>query len=99
MALAIQDLAVNPQPVTVLGSITFYLTAQATLTVDIRNASGVIVRTLAQGLPFPASSQNFTWDRKDAKGRKVKSGTYSVRVNALGLDNLAIVQAQAFSVQ
>jgi hypothetical protein len=81
--LAITGPTVSPSPVTNGGTVTWSLSAPATVSVGIRNASGAVVRTLVSSTSETAGSQSATWDRKDARGHRVASGSYVARVDAI----------------
>lgn len=82
-ALQVRDLAVTPTPVTKRAEVSFELTAGADVRVAIHDAGGALIRTLADG-PRAAGRSVIAWDRKDDRGRRVRAGTYVVRVDATG---------------
>jgi len=89
--------SVNPTPVTKSGTVSTSISAGAKVTVEIRNASGALVRTLLSSATEPAGSLSVKWDRKDALGRRVKSGTYTAAVSATG-DGGSASASSAFRV-
>lgn len=83
-ALSISGLTVNPTHVRKSGIVSFELSSAATVTVEIRDASGSVVRTLLSGASMSAESVSTTWDRTYANGRRAKTGSYSAAVTATG---------------
>lgn len=81
VALAVEDLQVNPQKATKTATIGFELSKAASVVVEVRTTVGQLVRVVADGAR-PAGRVAETWDRTDAKGRRVKSGTYVAVVTA-----------------
>jgi flagellar hook assembly protein FlgD len=53
----------------------------AVVTVNVLNSSGSVVRCLLSNVSANGSV-SAKWDRKDASGHRVKSGTYTVKVSA-----------------
>jgi hypothetical protein len=71
--------------------IAFTLTRDATIRVTVETRSGGILRTVASG-PRPAGGVTVRWNGRDGRGKKVRRGTYVVRVSAtspLGLTQLS----------
>ena len=71
-------------------SISFVLTRDATIRVTVETRWGEILRTVAAG-PHPAGAVTVKWNGRDGRGKRVRSGTYVVRVAAtspLGLSQL-----------
>jgi hypothetical protein len=81
--LTVTALSVSPVPVTKSGTVGFSLSAPASVTVTILDSTGAPVRTLLSSASKPAGAATVTWDRKDASGRKVRSGTYAASVQAV----------------
>ncbi|WP_243358695.1 flagellar hook assembly protein FlgD [Fundidesulfovibrio terrae] len=59
--------------------------AASSVTVNIMDANGNIIRSVSQGAQA-AGSQSFQWDGKDSNGNLVPDGTYSTGVTTLGSD-------------
>lgn len=89
---------VNPTPVSKSGTISSSVSVAASVTVQVRDSSGAVVRTLLAGVSRPAGSLSATWDRKDAAGARVKAGTYTAVVQASANGTTGSASA-AFSVQ
>jgi hypothetical protein len=73
-------------------TIGFTLTRDATIRVTVERRSGGILRTVAKG-PRAAGNVTVRWNGRDGRGKKVRRGTYVVRVSAtseLGLSQLSI---------
>jgi hypothetical protein len=68
-----------PNPFNPTTSIAFELPAAAHVTLSIYDASGRVVRTLAEG-GLPAGVHRFDWDSRDANGRELSSGVYFCRL-------------------
>ena len=81
-ALDVSGLAVNPSTVKTSGTVSFTLSAPATVTVRIVDAKGATVRTLLQAAPRDGGSVSTVWDRLTDAGRKAGRGTYTARVEA-----------------
>ena len=72
-------------------TVAFTLTRDASVRVTIETRSGGILRTVAKG-PRPAGPVTVRWNGRDGRGKKLRRGTYVVRVSAtseLGLTQLA----------
>jgi hypothetical protein len=96
--LAITGLGVNPSPVTKSGKIGFSISMAGTVTVQILDSSGTVVRTLLADAQRPAGTVSTTWDRKDSRGRRVAAGTYRAAVRAVATGGPDAVASQSFSV-
>lgn len=59
--------------------------AATSVTVNIMDSNGNIVRSVSQGAQA-AGSQTFQWDGKDSNGNLVPDGTYSTGVTTMGAD-------------
>jgi hypothetical protein len=73
-------------------TIGFTLTRDAKIRVTIEKRTGGILRTVAKGAR-PAGTVTVRWNGRDGRGKKVRRGTYVVRVSAtseLGLSQLSI---------
>lgn len=81
-ALAVSGLAMNPTTVTKSGTASFQLSTGASVTVEVWDSAGRLVRTLLAAAPEDAGSVSITWDRKDSSGRRAKAGTYTAVVTA-----------------
>ncbi len=71
-------------------SISFVLTRDATVRATVETRWGGILRTVATG-PRPAGPVTVNWNGRDGRGKRVRHGTYVVRVAAtspLGLSQL-----------
>lgn len=63
-------------------TIGFALTAPATTTIRIRNATGQIVRRVETDVARGEGSHSFTWDGRDDEGATVPDGTYEYTIDA-----------------
>jgi len=69
----------------------FTLTRDATIRVTVETRSGGILRTVARG-PRPAGNVSVRWNGRDGRNKRVRRGTYVVKVSAtstLGLTQLS----------
>jgi hypothetical protein len=89
---------VSPTPVVRSATVTSSLSTAAAVTIEIRDAGGALVRTLLTSAARAAGSVSAGWDRKDAAGRKVRSGSYSADVRAVASDGRSARSATTFKV-
>jgi flagellar hook assembly protein FlgD len=87
--LAVQRLGTSPAVVTPNGdgvsettSVSFVLTTAATVTAEVLNGSGAVVRRLANGRSLGAGAHRLRWDGRDSSGAMVHDGVYSIVVTA-----------------
>jgi flagellar hook assembly protein FlgD len=87
--LALERLRASPAALTPNGdgvgestSISFVLTASASVTADVVNGSGTRVRRLANARAFDAGTRHLHWDGRDAAGSLVPDGDYTLEVTA-----------------
>jgi flagellar hook assembly protein FlgD len=87
--LALERLRVSPRTVTPNGdgigestAISFFLTANASVTADVVDGSGTRVRRLANTRSFDAGTRHLHWDARDGAGSLVPDGNYSLEVTA-----------------
>jgi flagellar hook assembly protein FlgD len=88
--LAVRRLAAAPQALTPNGdgagestTISFWLTTAASVTAEVVNGSGSVVRRLASSRSFPAGKVSLAWDARDGGGQLVPDGHYSVEISAV----------------
>jgi FlgD Ig-like domain len=79
--LAISDLSASPQSFKKQTSITYRLTAGASVAAVVLDSKGVVVRNLLDATVY-AGGNSVTWNRTDDAGRRVPNGTYVVRIAA-----------------
>jgi flagellar hook assembly protein FlgD len=60
--------------------ITYALAAPATVSADILNLSGALIRTISTGTLSPAGISTLVWDGRNASGSAVPAGLYLVRL-------------------
>jgi hypothetical protein len=97
-ALSVSGLAMSPAPVKTGGTASFSLSAPATVTLVVRDAKGNLVRTLLSSVPEQAGAITASWDRKNAASQRVKSGTYTLVVDAADASGSHVTASAAFSV-
>jgi hypothetical protein len=98
VAPTVTALAMNPDPVKSMGTAGFTLSAPASVTTRILTSGGTLVRTLLGGVAKPAGSVQASWDRLDAKGRRVGRGTYRVQVDVVDGAGRSATASRTFSV-
>ena len=64
------------------GTVSFSLSVSASVTVTITTSAGPPCARCCQARRAPGRRAS-TWDRKNAKGQRVKAGTYKATVNAV----------------
>jgi hypothetical protein len=97
-APSVTGLAMNPNTVKTSGTASFNLSIAAKVTVSIRDAKGALVRTLLSGANRGAGNATASWDRTNARGQRVKGGTYSVLVEAVAADGRSTSASSSFKV-
>ena len=73
-----------PNPFAASTAIRFSLPAPGNVELRVFDVSGRLVRTLAHGERREAGPQQVVWDGTDSRGKRVTSGVYFYRVDALG---------------
>jgi flagellar hook assembly protein FlgD len=63
-------------------AIAFSLSIAANVTVQVVNATGALVRSLASSRAFPAGRSTLVWEGRDGSGHLVSDARYTVRVVA-----------------
>jgi flagellar hook assembly protein FlgD len=81
---------------------TWTLLAPATVTVDVRNTDGAIVRTAYTDRPLPAGAASWSWDGRTDGGAFAARGRYRIVVRATNGEQVAVqtvwVLADAFKL-
>jgi len=72
-----------PNPFNPLTTIALTLPRESTVTVDVVDLNGRLVRTVWQG-SLAAGPHSFPWDGRDDAGRMVAAGTYFARLHSAG---------------
>ena len=88
----------NPNPVKSTATAGFTLSASATVTMRVLTSSGALVRTLVAGVAKPAGTVQASWDRLDAKGRRVGRGTYRLQADVVDGAGQAATATATFAV-
>jgi hypothetical protein len=76
-------LSASPNPTKGSTSITVEASTGSTVEIDIYNIKGQKVRNLKHDMPLDGK-MSLIWDGRDAKGQRVHSGIYFIRLNAGG---------------
>lgn len=71
----------RPNPFSGTTEIRFELPAESAVRLEVFDAQGRVVRTLAEGA-FPAGFHAVAWDQRDASGGRVRPGIYFYRIVA-----------------
>ena len=72
---------VSPNPFSQSTLISFTVSAEADVSIDLYNVSGQLVRTVFSGRAA-AGQQSIHWDGKDSRGARVARGVYFCRMSA-----------------
>ena len=72
-------LPIRPNPFGQSTTVAFDLAAPGTVSLEIYDARGVLVRTLEDGV-LPAGQYQSVWDGRDTGGRRVAAGVYFARL-------------------
>jgi flagellar hook assembly protein FlgD len=84
-------------------TLSFSLSRAATVTWQIRNSAGTVVRTRHQDVALAAGTYSFNWYGTDASGVRLPAGAYvsSVRASdgALAISHTASITMNAFSIR
>jgi N-acetylmuramoyl-L-alanine amidase-like protein/flagellar hook capping protein FlgD len=87
--LAVQRVAATPQVLTPNGdgvgestTLSFWLTIAASVSVEVVNGSGSVVRRLASSRSFAAGRVKLPWDGRDGSTQPAADGRYAVRFDA-----------------
>ena len=71
-----------PNPFNPNTDLRFSLGEQASVTLEIYDGSGRLVREILSGSTLPAGEHSRRWDGRDRQGRPAPSGVYLVRLRA-----------------
>jgi len=63
-------------------SVSFDVTASATVTASIRSAGGAVVRRVERGRAAAPGAVTLIWDGRDDRGIAVPAGAYAVEIQA-----------------
>lgn len=96
--LTVEAPTVNPDPVSKSATVTTGVSQRATVTVEVRDGRGQVVRTLLGALAEPSGQISLIWDRRDDRGRRVRAGGYLVRVKASTSDGASATASTPVSV-
>lgn len=81
-SLSVTSLGASPQPLVTKTTISFTLSENATVDVDIETQAGTIVRHRLAGDALSTGTQNVVYYGNDDAGKRLPSGTYLVVVTA-----------------
>jgi hypothetical protein len=78
----------------VINTLTFTNDGSTSITANITDSAGTVVRTLASNLPESPGTNTLVWDGRDSSGIPVPTGTYTVTVTSTDpLGNVSTGQA------
>lgn len=89
---------VTPVPVVTTATIAFTLYRPATVTVEIADASGSVVRHKVNARPYAAGSVSANWSRMTDAGTRARPGVYQAVVIAAAPDGATWRQSVPFTV-
>lgn len=89
---------VDPAPVTKSATISSTVSADAAVSLVVRDAAGSLVRTVLTRRQVVAGAFSSRWDRKDAKGRRVPAGAYSAVAEAT-VGTTTVTASSTFTVR
>jgi hypothetical protein len=95
-SLAVTGVAMSPTLVKTTGTAMFSLSASAKATVTILDGKGVVVRTLLRDAAVASGTTSKTWDRLDDAGRKVRRGTFTIKVDAVDVNGAKATAGASF---
>lgn len=94
--LSISPLSQMPAPSGV--TISYTLSQDASVSVEVRTFSGTTVRRLAASKPAAAGTSLITWDGKDQAGRAAANGPYLVMISAATGDGQIVRQSRTVTL-
>jgi hypothetical protein len=78
------DVVCYPNPASGMATVVIGLSAASTVTADVWSVRGRRVGVLTRNRHLPAGNATLEWNGTDARGRRIPSGVYFVRVTAGG---------------
>ena len=91
---------VTPQPVQDDASISFTLSAAATVSVEIRDAASTVVRHLVTNAAYGPGASTLRWHPvRDDRNLKIANGTYTAVVSATDTQGNSSSVSSSFVVQ
>lgn len=78
--------------------LTYSVTCQADVAIEIRNMSGVLVRTIGTASAAPGTTQTVMWNGQSDRGVKAPSGKYFARITARAADGQTVQAIRPFEV-
>ena len=76
----INSLIVFPNPFNESTNITFSLSEETTVNIDIYNFQGEIVKSFQRNKKFKYGNHSFSWDGKDNFGNSLSNGMYYIQL-------------------
>ena len=94
--LSISPLAQMPAPSG--ATLSYTLSQDASVSVEVRTLSGMTVRRVASGRPGTMGTNLVTWDGNDQNGRRASNGPYLVVITALNGDGQMVRQSRTITL-
>jgi len=94
--LSISPLAQMPAPSGV--TLSYTLSLDSSVSVEVRTLSGMMVRRVASGRPGTMGTNLVTWDGNDQNGRRAANGPYLVVITALNGDGQMVKQSRTVTL-
>ena len=79
-------------------ALTYTLSQPATVTVEVRNMAGVLIRTLGQSEAAAGASQTVMWNGRNEHGSRSPAGKYFARITACAADGQTVQALRPFSI-
>jgi flagellar hook assembly protein FlgD len=78
--------------------LTYSVSRAASVSVEIRNMSGVLIRTLDERATTAGTTQTLVWNGQSDRGAKAPSGKYFARITARASDGQTVQAIRPFTV-
>ena len=79
-------------------ALTYTVSRPATVNVEIRNMSGVLLRTIGQSDAAAGTSQTVMWNGRNERGSRSPAGKYFARITARAADGQTVQALRPFSI-
>jgi flagellar hook assembly protein FlgD len=78
--------------------LTYAVSRAAEVGMEIRNLSGVLIRSLGQQSVQPGVLQSLTWNGQSDRGLKAPAGKYFARITACATDGQTVQSIRPFTL-
>jgi flagellar hook assembly protein FlgD len=79
-------------------TLSYTLSLDSSVSVEVRTLSGMMVRRIASGRPGTMGTNLVTWDGNDQNGRRAANGPYLVVITALNGDGQMVKQSRTVTL-